>query len=168
MTIWPKHKYRTSTLKGHPLYLVWWFSSKGVKKNISWIPIFQKLAVWISDLKINRSYLLSRKSQEIMSGQHLFKNLQFDFDFWPRNLKINRDHRNPTVIYCTKFSNIRADIERSSLDLQTDRPTVRPTDRCKAICAPFSEGGITNRLYDNKSKWRRIWLCFPLWKFLLL
>ena len=48
-----------------------------------------------------------------MSGQHLFKDQQFDFDFWPRNLKINRGHPNPTGTYCTNFNNIQADTERS-------------------------------------------------------
>ena len=61
------------------------------------------------------------KGQKILTGQIFFKDQQFDIDFWPRNLEINRGHQTPRVIYCTQFSNIQADIERTSLGLQTDR-----------------------------------------------
>ena len=64
---------------------------------------------------------------------------------WPTDLKINRDHlltkeylptnfeasgaKRYWVISCTKLRD-------------TDIPTDWPTDRCKAICPPFSKGGI--------------------------
>ena len=68
-------------------------------------------------------------------------------DLWPTDLNINRGHllikdylrtkfeacgaKHSWVISCTKLKD-------------TDIPTYRPTDMCKAICPSFFKGGIIN------------------------
>ena len=72
----------------------------------------------------------------------------FDLDLWTYDLKINRDHLliegNPCTIFGIDQMKGSKDIKRTTLGLQTDRPTDRPTyqptDSCKATCPPFLGG----------------------------
>ena len=66
-------------------------------------------------LKINRDHLpprgihslvtLKKRGQKILSGQHLFKDQQFDLqvDIWPCDLKINMEHLLSRRTHCTKW-----------------------------------------------------------------
>ena len=83
--------------------------------------------------------------------------MTFDLDLWPTDLKINRDHLLTKDYLPTKFEASGAKrywviscTRLRATDIPTDRPTYRPTDiptdRCKAICPPFSKGGINIRL----------------------
>ena len=99
----------------------------------------------------------------------------FDLDLCTSNLKINRDHlrigRNP----CTKFGidpvKWSKDVERTTLGLQTDRPTNRPTyrttDSCKTIC-PLFQGGHKKGVLYFKSRGPRFNCLFLLFLAFLL
>ena len=67
----------------------------------------------------------------------------FDLDLCTGDLKINRDHLLIEVNPCTKFGidQVKGSkhIERTTLGLQTDRPTYRPT--VAKQYAPFFKGG---------------------------
>ena len=69
----------------------------------------------------------------------------FDLDLWTCVLKINSDHQLIGSNPCTKFGIDQMkgskDIKRTTLGLQTDRPTYRPSDSCKTICPLFQGGG---------------------------
>ena len=69
-------------------------------------------------------------------------------DLWPTDLKINRDHLLTRDYLPTKFEVSGAKrywviscTRLRDTDIPTYRPTDQPTDRCKAICPPFSKGG---------------------------
>ena len=63
-----------------------------------------------------------------MRGQHLFKDQQFDLDFWPCNLKINRELLLSRGIHCTKFGNFQA---QESKDICTKTSSLILTfDQC--------------------------------------
>ena len=67
-----------------------------------------------------------------------------DLDLWPTDLKINRDHLLTKDYLPTKFEAHGAKrywVISCTRLRDTDIPTYRPTDRCKAICPPFSKGG---------------------------
>ena len=95
-----------------------------------------------------------------------------DLDLWTRDLKIYRYHLLIEGNPCTKFGIDQVkeskDIDRTTLGLQTDRPTYRPTYRPTVVkqYAPFFKGGIINNKciddQDNSYKftlflWRLQW-----------
>ena len=101
-----------------------------------------------SGLKTPALSLVSIKwrGQKILADNILGSKEWFDLDLWTYmyDLNINRDHhwgqplQQVWGIDQVKGSN---DIERTTLDLQTERLTTnRPTDSCKTIC-PFFKGG---------------------------
>ena len=73
---------------------------------------------------------INQIGQEILSFLHKNQQSSFDFDLWPRDLKINMGHLLPMGIHCTKFGNFQA---QGSKDLGGHLTwfTDRPTDRCK-------------------------------------
>ena len=95
-----------------PLHQVWYWSSEGVKRY------------WADNTLGSREW--------------------FDLDLWTCDLKINREHLLIEVNPCTKFGIDQVkgsnDIERTTLGLQTDRPTYRTT--VAKHYAPFFKGGI--------------------------
>ena len=86
--------------------------------------------------------IFKQKSQKIFSRHHLNKDLQFDLDLWPYDLKNNKSHLLSEGIHFIKLGNFQVkgskDIERKSLGLKIDRPT----DRCKTIWPLFPKEGI--------------------------
>ena len=100
-----------------PLHQVWYWSSEGVKRY------------WADNTLGSREW--------------------FDLDLWTCDLKINRDHLLIEVNHCTKFGfdQVKGSkyIERTTLGLQTDRPTDIATDRTtdrqlQKNMHPFSRG----------------------------
>ena len=114
LNMWPENQ-GSSTHWGQPLYQVWYWSSEGVKRY------------W---------------ADNTVGWEELF-----DLDLWTCDLKINRDHLLIEGNPCTKFSINQVkgskDIEWTTLGVQNDRPTYRPTV-AKTIC-PLFQGGHKNR-----------------------
>ena len=82
---------------------------------------------WKSPSGVNHCSLeaLMRGSHKILSRQNSYKDLKFDLDLWPCDLKINRQHLISKVSHCTKFDNSQAkgskDIEWTTLGQQIDK-----------------------------------------------
>ena len=114
------------------------------------------LDLWLCDLTFNRVYLLwgcKTFPKQVSKGIKIYKKWTthcakewFDFDLWTCDMKINRDHlliwRNPCIKFGIDQVNGSKDIERTTLGLQTDRPT----DSCKTICPLFQGGHKNNAL----------------------
>ena len=84
--------------------------------------------------------LIKWRGQKILSGQHSkLRRVVWPWP-WTCDLEINKDQLLIEGKFCTKFCNDQVkrskDIERTTLGLQTDRPTVAKQ------YAPFFKGGI--------------------------
>ena len=89
LTMWPEHQQVvSSTLWMHELYQDWQLYSKEVKRYWN-----KKSAVWPwppLGIQCTKFGNFEGKSKKIFSRHHRYKDQQFDLDFWPYDLKINR------------------------------------------------------------------------------
>ena len=81
--------------------------------------------------------------------------MTFDLDLWPTDLKINRDHLLTKDYLPTKFEASGAK-RYWVISCTRLRATDIPTDTCKAICPPFSKGGINMHL-NGRPLVERMW-----------
>ena len=63
--------------------------------------------------------------------------MTFDFDLWPTDLKTIYS---PRTICLPSLKLLGQSVIQLSVAQSEGLPTYRPTDRCKAICPPFSKG----------------------------
>jgi hypothetical protein len=94
----------------------------------------------LQSLRANHTWLV-----KLLIKNSCFLQIQCDLDLWPLDPKINRGHLLVMYNHHTKFKVPRFKcslvIDRKTFGLWTDRPTDRPTDKCKATYPLFFEGG---------------------------
>ena len=161
----PCTKFGTDQVKG----------SKDIKQTTHWAQNQEwfDLDLWTCDMKINRDHLLiwvqplhqvrhssSERVKRYWVDNTVGREEWFDLDFWTCDLKINKDHLLIEGNHCTKFGIDQVkgskDIERTTLGLQTDRPTDQPTYQPKTNqqlqinMTPFSR--------EHKNKIKKLFL----------
>ena len=112
-------------------------------------------------------------SQEILSGQYCFNDLQFDLDLWPCDLKIDRGHLLSQSNHCTKFYNFQLKeskdmeqtsfIQRPAVDLWPwDLKIIRGHLLSRSIHC--TKCGIFQAKGSKDHKWTSQTICPPFFK----